>query len=83
MKRQITPQWFDFGYANTSQNQKLFKPIATGKVEDENINFESNRTSSMLEKQNKTTLGIFKSFKQSSNIPSYQANITRKLNEYI
>ena len=30
--------------------QKVFKPIATGKVRDENINFESNRTSSMSEK---------------------------------
>ena len=41
---------YDFGYAKTFQNQKVFKPIAIGKVRDENINFESNRTSSMLEK---------------------------------
>ena len=32
------------------QNLKVFKPIATGKVRNENINFESNRTSSMSEK---------------------------------
>ena len=39
---------YDFDYANTFQNQKVFKPIATGKVRDENM--ESDRTSSMLEK---------------------------------
>ena len=38
---------YDFGYAKTFQNQKLFKPIAIGKVRVENTNFESNRTSSM------------------------------------
>ena len=38
---------YDFGYAKTFRNQKVFKSIATGKVSDENINFESNRNSSM------------------------------------
>ena len=37
------------GYTKTFQNQKVFKPIVTGKVRDENINFESNRTSLMSE----------------------------------
>ena len=32
------------------RNQKVFKPIAAGKVRDENINFESDRTSLMSEK---------------------------------
>ena len=41
---------YDFGYVKTFWNQKAFKPIATGKVREENIKFESNRTSSMLEK---------------------------------
>ena len=40
---------FDY-YTNTFQNQKVFQPIAVGKVRNENINFESDRTSSMLEK---------------------------------
>ena len=39
----------EFGYANTFRNQKVFKSTATGKVRDE-INFESDRTSSMSEK---------------------------------
>ena len=44
--------WIDnySGCAKTFQNQKLFKPIATGKVRDEHITLESNRTSSMSEK---------------------------------
>ena len=41
---------YDFGYAKTFRSQKVFKPITTGKLSDENINFESNRTSSMSEK---------------------------------
>ena len=41
---------YNFGNANTFQNQKVFKPIATGKVRDENINFESDRTRSMSKK---------------------------------
>ena len=32
------------------QNLKVFKPIATGKVRNENINFESDRASSMTVK---------------------------------
>ena len=29
---------YDFGYAKNFRKQKVFKPIATGKVRDENIN---------------------------------------------
>ena len=42
---------YDFGYANTFWNQKVFKPIAAGKVRDKNINFESHRTSLMSRKK--------------------------------
>ena len=35
------PSLYDFGYnGNTIRNQKVFKPIATGNVRDEHINFE-------------------------------------------
>ena len=62
---------------------KSIQAKATGKVSDENINFESDRISSMSEKiQTKHSL---LSSKVSSNhqIPSYQTNTTCKLNEYI
>ena len=52
----------DFNYTNTFRNQKVFKPIATGKARDENL--ESDRTCSMSEKIQTTILAIFKSFKQ-------------------
>ena len=38
---------YDFGYAKTFRNQKVFKPIETDKVRDENINLESKRTTSI------------------------------------
>ena len=41
---------YDFGYTKTFWNQNVFKRIATGKAIDKNINFESNRTSSMSRK---------------------------------
>ena len=41
---------YDFGYVNTFRNQIAFKPIRTGSVRDENMKFESNKTSSMKEK---------------------------------
>ena len=41
--------FYDFGYANTFRNQKVFKSIATGNVRDEKYKFESGRTSSMSE----------------------------------
>ena len=52
----------DFDYTNTFRNQKVFKPIATGKARDENL--ESDRTSSMSEKTKIAILAILKSFKQ-------------------
>ena len=65
------------------ETKKIFKPIATGKVSDENINFESDRTSSMSEKiQTKQSL-LFSKVLSSHQIPSYQTNTTSKLNEYI
>ena len=72
---------YDFGYANTFRNQKVFKLIATSKVRYENINFESDRTSSMLEKiKTKQSLLYISS---SHLILSCQTNTTSKLNEYI
>ena len=39
--RKDNPSLYDFGYNdNTIRNQKVFKPIATGTVRDEHINFE-------------------------------------------
>ena len=49
----------------------VFKPIATGNVRDENINFESDRTSSMSEK----TKQSLPSEKVLNHIPSYQSNL--------
>ena len=69
---------YDFGYANTFRNQKVFKPIATGKVRDENINFESDRTSLMPKKiQTKQSLHSSK-VSSSHQIPSYQTYATSK-----
>ena len=74
---------YDFGYANTFRNQKVFKPIATGNVKDENVNFLSNKTSSMSEKTKiKQSLPSSK-ISSSHQVPSYQINTTSKLNEYI
>ena len=58
------------------ETKKAFKPIATGKVRDENINFESDRTSSILEKM-QTKQSLLPS-KVSSNhqITSYQTYTT-------
>ena len=39
---------YNVDYANNFRNQKLFKPVATGKVGDKNL--ESDRTSSLSEK---------------------------------
>ena len=41
---------YDFGYAKTFRNQKVFKSIAAVKARDKNINFESDWTSLMSEK---------------------------------
>ena len=74
---------YDFGYANAFRNQKVFKLIGAGKVRDKNINFESYKTSLILEKI-KTKQSLLSSKVSSSNqILSYQTNTTSKLNEYI
>ena len=39
--RKDNPTLYDFGYNdNTIRNQKVFKPITTGNVRDEHLNFE-------------------------------------------
>ena len=61
----------------------ISKPKATGKVRDENINFESNRTISMSEKiQTKQSL-LSSEVPSRHQIPSYHTNTTSKLNAYI
>ena len=73
----------DFGYVKTFRKQKVSEPIATGKVKDENIDFESNRTSSLLGKiQTKQSLLSLK-VSSSRQIPSYQTNTKSKWNDYI
>ena len=73
----------DFDYANTFRNQKVFKPITIGKVRDENINFESDRTSAMSEKIQTEQSLLSSKVSNSHQIPSYQNNTISKLNEYI
>ena len=74
---------YDFGYAKTFQNQKVFKPIAIGKVRNRNINFESNRTSLVSEKiQTKQSL-LSSRVSSSHQIPNYHTNTKSKLSEYI
>ena len=70
-------------YSNTFQNQKVFKPIATGIVRDENINFELDRTSSTSEKIQTKQFLLSSKVSTSHQIPSYQTYTTSKSNEYI
>ena len=71
---------YDFGYAKTFRNQKVFKPIAAGRVRDENINFEPFRTISMSEKiQTKESL-LSPRISRNHQIPNYHTNTTSKLN---
>ena len=74
---------YDFVYAKTSRKQKVFKLIATGKVRDENINFESNRTSSVSEKTQTKQSMLSPRVSSSHQIPNYHTNTKSKLNEYI
>ena len=75
--------FYDFGYYKTFQKQKVFKPITTGKVRDENINFQSNRTSSMLGKI-QTKISVLSPRASSSHrIPNYHTITRSKLNEFI
>ena len=64
---------YDFGYAKTFQNQKVFKPIATGKVKNKNINFEPYRTSSMSKKIQAKQSWLSPRVSSSHNIPNYHA----------
>ena len=52
----------NFDYPKTFRNQKVVKPIATGKARYENLALD--RTSSVSEKIQAAILVIFKSFKQ-------------------
>ena len=71
---------YDFGYAKTFRNQKVFKPIAAGRVRDENINFEPFRTISMSEKiQTKESL-LSPRISRNHQIPNYHIKTTSKLN---
>ena len=70
-------------YANTFWNQKVFKPIATGEVRDENINFVSGRTSLMLEKMQTKQSFLSSNVSSSHHIPSYQTYKASNLNKYI
>ena len=72
---------YNYGYANIFRNQKYSSQIATGKVRDENINFDSDRTNSIPAGQKKYKQKIQDS--SSHQIPSYQTYTTSKLNEYI
>ena len=66
----------DFGYVNTFWNQIASKPIAAESVRNENINFDSDRTSSRSEKiQTKQSLQSSK-VSSSHQTPSYQAKAT-------
>ena len=73
----------NFGYAKISRKQKVFKPIATDKVKDRNINFESNKTSLVSEIiQTKQSL-LSPRVSSSHQIPYYHTNTKSKLNECI
>ena len=61
---------------------KVFKPIATSNVKDENIKFESDRTSSMSEKIKTKQSLLSSKFLSSHQIPSYHTKTISKLNEY-
>ena len=65
------------------ETKKAFKPIATGKVRDENTNFESDRTSSILEKMQTKQSLLPSKVSNSHQITSYQTYTTSKLNECI
>ena len=50
---------YDFGYANIFGNQKVFKPISTGKVRDENIVFDSDQCRKQYKQNNPCYLQKF------------------------
>ena len=67
------------GYTGTLRIQKGLKPIATVNVREENINFESDRTSSTSENI-QTNNPLSSKVSSSRQIPRYQTNATSKLN---
>ena len=69
-------------YADTFRIQKVLNPIATVNVREENINFESDRTSSTLE-HIQTNNPLSSKVSSSCQIPRYQTHATSKLNEHI
>ena len=72
---------YDFGYAKTLQNQKVFRPTATVKVKGKNMNFESDRTSSMSRKIQTKQFLLSSKVSSSHQIPSHQTKTKSKLNE--
>ena len=67
------------GYADTFRIQKVLKPIATVNVREENIKFESGRTSSTSENI-QTSNPLSSKVSSSRQITRYQTNATSKLN---
>ena len=67
------------GYTGTFRIQKGLKPIATVNVREENVNFESDRTSSTSENI-QTNNPLSSKVSSSRQIPRYQTNATSKLN---
>ena len=68
--------FYDFGYANTFRNQKVFKSIATGNVRDEKYKFESGRTSSMSEQIQTKQFLLSSKVSNSHQMPTYHTNTT-------
>ena len=66
-------------YADTFRIQKVLKPIAAVNVREENISFESDRTSATLENI-QTNNPLSSKVSSSRQIPTYQTNATSKLN---
>ena len=58
-------------------------PIATGEVRDENISFESHKTSSMSAKHKQKQSLLASKVSSRHQIPSYKTNTSNKSNEYI
>ena len=67
------------GYADTFRIQKVLKRITTVNVREENIDFESGRTSSTSENI-QTSNPLSSKVSSSRQIPRYQINATSKLN---
>ena len=74
---------YEFDHANTFRNQKVFKSKAAGKVKDESIIFESDRTSSISEKIQTKQFLLTSKVSRSHQTPSYQTFTISKLKEHI